>query len=376
MDWAHLKFEFTPTPHLYVARTRPRRTTSRDHATSDRLGATGHETDHDLEWVQGDIEDFHPIALSPAAAALNYAQIGFEGLKAVRSATGNIVLFRPAENARRLRQTAARLAMPPFPADWFVSAVEDLVRTEALYVPPYHEAHWPADCPPGSRSLYIRPVMLGSGPTLGVKPASEYTFYIFVSPVGVYRDKGSLVVLDATHRAPAHGLGDVKAAANYPATLRPSMTAQDEHCVDVLYLDARHDTYVEEVGSSNFFAVLKDGTLVTPRAGSILPGITRDSVITLADQVFGWHVVQRDISIQEVLDDADEAFFTGTAAVIVPVTDIRYKGIDHSLPMTRHRAHAAQEGPPATVAGMLKRKLTDIQLQRVDDPFGWVHVVA
>lgn len=349
--WSELGFAFRQTKHMYLARTTPSRAAA----------------DAPIEWARGEVVEFRNLELSPASAVLNYGQAGFEGLKACRSPEGQILLFRPEENARRFRRTAARLAMPPYPSDWFVDAVTSLVRKAAAYVPPFHLPQWPKECPPGSRSLYIRPVMIGNGPVLGVQPAREYIFYIYVSPVGVYRSKGALLVLDSTHRAPAYGIGDIKAAANYPTTLQPYMLAtQSKDFVDVLYLDARHDTYIEEVGSSNFFAVLKDGSLVTPRLGSILPGITRDSVITIARELFGWKVVERDLSLTEVFDDADEVFFTGTAALIVPVTNIRFKGHDHLF-----RAGRTDD----TKAALLKAKLLAIQTQQQPDPFGWVKAV-
>lgn len=361
-----LGFEYNPTDHMYLART-----ISADSGTNEAP-----------QWTKGRVVAMKHISLSPASAALNYGQIGFEGMKAVRTPGNEIVLFRPNENASRLKRTADRLAIPPLPEQWFVEAVEQLVRRDAAFVPAYHEPHWSSNNPPGSRSLYLRPVILGSGSVLGVQPASEYTFYIFANPVGTYRHRGSLLVLDSTHRAPAFGIGDVKASANYAATLRPLVTAkslrdaQGEPFVDVLYLDARHDKFIEEVGSSNFFAVLKDGTLVTPRKGSILPGITRDSVITLAREVLGWKVIERDVILEEVLHDAEEVFFTGTAAVIIPVTYIRYKNKDYAFKAAETEDPTDPDAQPITKTGLLRRTLTDIQFRRIEDPFGWVYSVT
>lgn len=381
--WHELPFGYRKTDHMYIAHT-----CQREKATiASENGHGAHGADA-YEWMPGKVVKHTDLKLSPASAALNYAQIGFEGLKAMRTPTGRIVLFRPEANAQRMRATAAKLAMPPFPDDWFVQAVDKLVRKEARFVPPFHQDDWPETCPAGSRSLYIRPVMLGSGPMLGVSPAEEYLFYIFVSPVGAYRKPGKLLVLDSTHRAPAYGMGDVKAAGNYPVTLSPYLLAQKTGCADVLYLDARHDTYIEEVGSSNFFAVLRDGTIVTPRQGSILPGITRDSIITIARQLCGWRVVERDISLNEVFDEAVEVFYTGTAAVLVEVTHIRHKGQEHPFAaaddadprmkaLARTLAEAADPSKRKdSVAQTLKEKLQDIQFGRADDIFGWMHTVC
>ena len=279
-NWTTLKFEFTQTDHIFVA-------------TADETGT----------WRQGHIRAFGDLSVSPAAAVFNYGQAVFEGMKAQLLPDGQLVLFRPEENARRFRNSAARLQMPPYPTEEFLRAVNAIVRKEARWVPP---------CAYGS--LYIRPVMIGSGAVLGVAPAPTYTFYIFVSPVGLYRQGDPrLIVMDSVHRAAPYGIGNIKASANYAGTLRIHHVAAEHGYKDVLYLDARHDRYVEEVGSSNFFAILRDGTLVTPLLGSILPGITRDSVITIARELLHWHVVERELAIEEVLTDAQEAFFTGTA---------------------------------------------------------------
>lgn len=368
IKWEDLVFEYRPTNFMFQA-----------HVRLDETADAG-RTPEQIWSNRGQIVKLKPIALSPAAAVLNYAQAVFEGMKAVRTPAGKIVLFRPEANAQRFEQSASRLCMPPYPSAWFVEEVERLVRKESALVPPYHEPHWPKTCPPGSRSLYIRPVMIGSGPMLGVNPAQECTFYIFVSPVGVYRKAGPLLVLDSTHRAPAHGTGHIKTAANYPGTLYPMSKAKELRddsgapYIDVLYLDARHDRFVEEVGSSNFFALMKDGTLVTPQQGSILPGITRDSVMTIARDLLGWQVVERPIAIEEVLDDADEAFFTGTAATIVPITAITYNGKTYRLPSTATSSKATAD--PGSKAEMLKEQLQAIQTQRAADPFNWVHVVT
>ncbi|MFP5264613.1 MAG: branched-chain amino acid aminotransferase [Blastocatellia bacterium] len=313
-------------------------------------------------WGEGGIRKFKDLTISPAAVALNYGQAAFEGMKAFRIAKGRsgrpgdrIALFRPEENARRFETSARRLVMPPVPVKRFIEAVEEVVRRNKRFVP---------DCETGS--LYIRPVMIGSGEVLGVDPAPSYTFYIYVQRVGEYRKEGGgrFIVLDDTHRVALHSTGNIKAAGNYAGTLLPREFAKKKGYTDVLYLDSRHGQFVEELGSSNFFAVYDDNTLVTPDLdGSILPGITRDSVIEIARHK-GWAVEERPVSIKEVLARAKEAFFTGTAASIQPIRMIHYNNTDHIF-------GAGGEGD---MTRQLRQSLVNIQTGQ-DDPFNWMHEV-
>lgn len=332
IDWDNIPFQFTPTDYMFIA-----------------------ETDAHKTWKKGEICSFKNLQISPAAAALNYGQAAFEGLKALRSVKGNVVLFRPMENARRFYRAAARLEMPPYSLDEFIQAVKDTVRANARWIPPHEKG-----------SLYIRPVMIGNGPVLGVAPAPSYLFFIFVCPVGQYMPgEGKLIVLDSVHRTAHFSTGDIKASGNYAGTLRPHRIANSKGYKDVLYLDSRFDKFVEELGSSNFFAVLKDGTLATPQLGAILPGVTRDSVITIASKLFGWNVVERELHIEEVLTHAQETFFTGTAAVIQPVTTIGYKGRDYKI-------GTGEVGESTT---KLSQTLIEIQTQQRADPFSWVEEI-
>lgn len=307
----------------------------------------------DTGWEPGQLyeQPGSKIELSPAANVLHYGQAVFEGLKAHRTREGKIVLFRPLDNARRLRQSAARLAMEAPPVETFTTAIETLVRTNARWVPSYKKG-----------SLYIRPVIIGSGDVLGVQPAREYLFFIFCSPVGRYMGGDRMIVLSSAHRAPRYGTGATKAAGNYAVSLRPHIAAQEMGYADALYLDAQEGRYIEELGSSNFFAILKDGTLATPQLGSILPGITRESIITIARELFGWIAVERALSIEEVLSDAVEAFYTGTAAVLSPITLINYRGENHPI----------GDGVPGPRAERLRRTLKEIQLQERPDLWDWV----
>lgn len=291
------------------------------------------------------------LELSPGANVLYYGQAVFEGLKAHRTPDGRIVLFRPMDNARRLRMSAARLAMPAPSVETLLEAVQAVVRANARWVPGY-----------GKGSLYIRPVLIGSGPVLGVAPAKEYLFYVFACPVGEYMGGDRVIVIPSVHRAAPFGTGAAKAAGNYAASLRGHEVAREMGYADALYLDAREDRYVEELGAANFFAVLSDGTLVTPQLGSILPGITRDSVLTIARELFGWVAVERPLPIDEVLTDSTEAFYTGTAAVLAPVTVINYRGVDYPI----------GDGKPGPRARMLRQALEEIQRQERPDLWGWV----
>jgi len=291
------------------------------------------------------------LELSPSANVLHYGQAIFEGLKARRTQEGKIVLFRPADNARRLRASAARLVMEAPPVGGFLEAIQAVVRANVRWVPGH-----------GKGSFYIRPVLFGSGSALGVTPAKEYIFCVFGCPVGQYMGGDRAIVLPAAHRAAPQGIGAAKAAGNYAASLRPQKVAKGMGYVDVLYLDAREDRYVEELSGANFFAILPDGTLVTPQLGSILPGITRDSILTIAREVFGWIAVERQLSIDKVLENAVEAFYTGTAAILSPITVINHQGEDHPI----------GDGEPGPRAQMLRQALEEIQLQERPDLWDWV----
>ncbi len=311
----------------------------------------------DGEWDEGAVVDFHNIQLSPAANILNYGQGIFEGLKAYYSQKGNVVMFRPEENAKRFELSSKKLAIPGLTADFFMKAVQDVVTANKDYIPRSDD---------GKCSMYLRPVCIGTEALLGVRAAKEYLFYIFASPVGPYFDKVGIVKLIAKdiNRASPHGTGDAKAVCNYPVTMRPKQEAKGEGFDDVIYLDPIHNKHIEEAGASNFFALMKDGTLVTPPLGSILPGITRESVILLAKEFYGMTVEERDLSVEEVVRDASECFVTGTAAIITSVSHIGWEGEVHDVNRNDYR-----------LALQLYEKLIGIQLQKDEDPFGWVTII-
>lgn len=291
------------------------------------------------------------LDLSPGASVLQYGQGIVEGLKARHTPDGRVVLFRPDDHARRLRQSAAFLAMEAPSVRDCTEAVRQVVRANLRWIPPY-----------GKGALYVRPMVIGSGTVLGVHPANEYLFYVFASPVGAYLGGDRLMVLASAHRAAPYGIGAAKAAGNYSASLRPMQVAQQQGYADALYLDARTSRYIEELSGANFAVILRDGTLVTPALGSILPGITRQSIITVAREVLGWLVLERRLSLEEVLSDAAEAFYLGTGVVLAPVTALNVHGVEHLI----------GDGAPGLKSQLLRQVLLEIQNQERPDLWGWV----
>lgn len=307
-------------------------------------------------WPKTELVPYAEFGIMPSAGVLNYGQGIFEGMKAYHSDAGQIVLFRPEDNARRAYEGAKRLGLTPVPVDYFIDAVKQVVLANERLVPPT-----------GKGSLYIRPLLIGSGPILGVAPAPENTFTIYVSPVGPYFKGGqSAIKLQASktyHRAAPGGTGNVKAIGNYAPGMVPAKIAKDAKFNEVLYLDAKENRYIEEVGAANFFCI-KNGVLYTPSLrGTILPGITRNSVIQIA-HLLGYRVVEKKVSAKEALG-MDEAFCTGTAAVISPIGSITVED----------RTRVFNNGDVGPISRQLYETLVGIQEQRLVDPFGWVHVV-
>lgn len=316
------------------------------------------------EWTEeggwkGEMRPYGPLHLEPSAQVFNYGQSVFEGMKAQRSAQGRIVLFRPQQNAARMAAGADRLAMPAPPSDMFVGAVQQLVRENQDYVPPQ-----------GIGSLYIRPLLMGSGSILGLGPAPSYTFTVFCAAVGAYFKGGQMTPIDLVveehfHRAAPGGMGGTKAAGNYSPVLTTQLAAKQNGYADVVYLDAKTDTYLEEVSSCNIFTV-KDKHIRTPALqGTILPGITRRSILELA-AAKGYTVEEVPVTLEEALE-ADEVFTSGTAVVLSPVGSLTYKG---------KKTQYGEPGVPGPVAKELYAALTDVQQEKVKDNFGWVVPVA
>ena len=290
------------------------------------------------------------------AGVLQYAQTVFEGLKAYTTEDGRIVCFRPDLNAARMVDSAKRLEMPAFPEDRFVEAVVETVKANAAYVPPYGSG----------ATLYIRPYMFGSNPVIGVKPASEYQFRMFCTPVGPYFKGGAkpiTIKVSDFDRAAPHGTGHIKAGLNYAMSLHAIVTAHAEGFDENMYLDAATRTKVEETGGANFIFITKDGTLVTPKSDSILPSITRRSLVDVASKVLGMKVEHREVYFDEVKDFA-ECGLCGTAAVISPVGKIYDHGKEICFP-----SGMEDMGP---VTKKLYDTLTGIQMGRIEGPEGWI----
>ena len=334
IDWDNLGFDVMETRSMYKANC--------------RIGE---------EWKLGGLIPYGTIELSPAAGVLNYGQGCFEGTKAYRTIKNQVVLFRPEMNAKRMAMSTRRLCIPEMNKEFFLQAVEETLIDNIDYVPPY-----------GKGSLYIRPIVWGTSPALGVKPVEEYTFMVFVSPVGPYFKGGvkplRLTVSNDYHRAAPKGIGNAKAIGNYSASLYPLTEAKNRDFDEVIYLNAKDEKFVEEIGSANLF-VLTENTIKTPKLdGSILPGITRDSVITLAKDTIGLEVLETNVTLTE-LYDADEVFCTGTAVVVTPVGSIT--GLDGK--------HKIADGKMGQLTSKLRQLLTGIQRGDVSDEFGWLYPI-
>ena len=332
IDWSSIGFGYIKTDKRYVS--------------NYKNGA----------WDEGTLTDDANVVLSECAGVLQYAQTVFEGLKAYTTEDGRIVCFRPDLNASRMADSAKRLEMPAFPEDRFVKAVEETVRANAAYVPPYGSG----------ATLYIRPYMFGSNPVIGVKPADEYQFRMFCTPVGPYFKGGAkpiTIKVSDFDRAAPHGTGHIKAGLNYAMSLHAIVTAHQEGYDENMYLDAATRTKVEETGGANFIFVTKDGTVVTPKSNSILPSITRRSLMVVAEKYLGLKVEHREVYFDEVKDFA-ECGLCGTAAVISPVGKIVDHGKEICFPSGMN-----EMGP---VTKKLYDTLTGIQMGHIKAPEGWV----
>src|SRR6056297_2113990 len=269
------------------------------------------------KWDDGELTEDNYLRISEASTSLHYGQQCFEGLKAYRTKNGDIQLFRPDENAKRMQKSCDKILMPRVSVDKFVNAVKKVVKANEEFVPPYGTG----------ATLYIRPFMIGVGHTVGVRPAPEYIFRIFVLPVGSYF-KGGLSPVDFItteyDRAAPQGTGAAKVGGNYAASLHAHKEAVEKGYADCIYLDAKTHTKIEEVGAANFFGITKDDVFVTPKSDSILPSITKYSLMHVAKEYLDMPVEERDVSINK-LDEFKEAGACGTAAVITPIGGIQHK---------------------------------------------------
>lgn len=316
----------------------------------------------DKGWHDARIKPYEPFMLDPACLVLHYAQEIFEGLKAYKWEDGRIALFRPEMNARRFQSSADRLCMPEVPEELFLAGIERLVSLERDWIP----------TAPGT-SLYIRPALIAVEPVLGVKTSDHYYFYVILSPVGAYYAAGfnpvSILVEDKYVRATPGGTGEAKTGGNYASSLKAGLEAKKKGYDQVLWLDGRERRYIEEVGAMNMFFVYGDHIVTAPLSGSILAGVTRDSVLKLATSQ-GCTVEERPIDVNELMADIrngkiTEAFGSGTAAVITPVGKLCYK--DECVSVGQGVGRLTQK---------LFDTLTGIQTGKIADEFGWVRFVA
>ncbi len=335
IDWANLGFGYVQTDKRFVANYK------------------------DGAWDEGTLTEDPNVVLNECAGVLQYAQTVFEGMKAYRTEDGRVVCFRPDLNASRMADSARRLEMPPFPEDRFVQAIVDTVKANIDYVPPYGSG----------ATLYIRPYMFGSNPVIGVKPADEYQFRILTTPVGPYFKGGAkpiTIKVSDFDRAAPHGTGHIKAGLNYAMSLHAIVTAHKEGFDENMYLDAATRTKVEETGGANFIFVTKNGKVVTPKSNSILPSITRRSLMVVAKDILGLEAEEREVYFDEVKDFA-ECGLCGTAAVISPVGKINDHGKEICFPSGMEKM-----GP---VIQKLYDTLTGIQMGRIEGPEGWLKVI-
>ena len=335
IDWSSLGFGYVKTDYRYVSNFK------------------------DGAWDEGGLTTDDTITLSECAGVLQYAQTVFEGMKAYTTEDGHIVTFRPDLNAARMVDSAKRLEMPVFPEDRFVEAVVETVKANAAYVPPYGSG----------ATLYIRPYMFGSDAVIGVKPANEYQFRVFTTPVGPYFKGGAKPItirVSDFDRAAPHGTGHIKAGLNYAMSLHAIVDAHNQGYDENMYLDAATRTKVEETGGANFLFVTKDNTVVTPKSNSILPSITRRSLLYVAEHYLGLKVEEREAYLDEVKDFA-ECGLCGTAAVISPVGKIVDHGKEIVFPSGMEKM-----GPTTQ---KLYETLTGIQMGRIEAPEGWLKVI-
>ena len=331
LDWKNLGFSYIKTDYRFIAHWK------------------------DGKWDNGELTTDSTLHIHEGSTALHYGQQCFEGLKAYRCKDGSINLFRPDQNAKRMQNTCARLLMPQVPTELFIRACKEVVKANEKWVAPYGTG----------ATLYLRPFVIGVGENIGVRPAPEYLFCVFCCPVGAYFKGGmkpsNFLVTDYDRAAP-HGTGGVKVGGNYAASLLPHELAAKRQFADAIYLDPKTHTKIEEVGAANFFGITRDNKFITPRSDSILPSITKYSLLHLAKERLGMETIEGDVYINE-LDKFAEAGACGTAAVISPIGGIQY-GDDF------HVFYSETEVGPITKR--LYDELTGIQFGDVEAPEGWI----
>lgn len=335
IDWGNLGFGYIQTDKRYVSNYK------------------------DGAWDEGGLISDATVAISECAGVLQYSQSVFEGMKAYTTEDGRTVVFRPDLNAERMMNSAERLEMPPFPKERFLDAIHQVVKANEAYVPPYGSG----------ATLYIRPYMFGSDAVIGVKPSNEYQFRVFCTPVGPYFKGGAkpiVIRVSDYDRAAPRGTGHIKAGLNYAMSLHAIVEAHAQGYAENMYLDSATRTKVEETGGANFLFVTKDGKVVTPKSDTILPSITRRSLVYVAKEYLGLEVEERVVYKEEVKEFA-EAGLCGTAAVISPVGKIVDHGTEICLP-----SGMDEMGP---VTKKLYETLTGIQMGRIEAPKGWIYEI-
>lgn len=335
LDWGNIGFNYRITDYRYIRNFK------------------------DGKWDDGELSTDSNVTINESAGILQYCQEVFEGLKAYRTKEGHIVTFRPDLNAKRMYDSAKRLEMPPFPEDRFLEAVDKVVLANEAWVPPFGSG----------ATLYIRPYMFASSPVIGVKPAAEYQFRMFTTPVGPYFKGGAkpiTITVSDFDRAAPRGTGHIKAGLNYAMSIHPLMEAHRNGFDENMYLDAATRTYVEETGGANFIFITKDNTVVTPKSNSILPSITRRSLLYVAEHYLGLKTEERPVAFDEVKDFA-EVGLCGTAAVISPVGRICRGETVINIP-------SGMEGM-GEITKKLYDTLTGIQMGELEAPEGWIRKI-
>ena len=335
IDWANLGFGYLKTDYRFVSNYK------------------------DGRWDDGELTTDATITLSESAGVLQYAQTCFEGLKAYRTADGHVVCFRPNLNAKRMADSCRRLEMPVYPEEKFVEAIEKVVKANLDYVPPYGTG----------ATLYLRPYMFGSNNVIGVKPAEEYQFRIFATPVGPYFKGGAkpiTVRISDFDRAAPHGTGHIKAGLNYAMSLHAIVDAHKQGFNENIYLDPATRTKIEETGGANIIFVTKDNKVITPKSNTILPSITRRSLMYVAEHYLGLQAEEREVRLDEV-KDFKECALCGTAAVLSPVGKIVDHGKEILLPSGMNEM--------GEITRKLYDTLTGIQMGRIEAPDGWIKVI-
>lgn len=335
LDWGNIGFNYRITDYRYISNFK------------------------DGKWDDGELSTDSNVTINESAGILQYCQEVFEGLKAYRTKEGHIVTFRPDLNAKRMYDSAKRLEMPPFPEERFLEAVDKVVLANEAWVPPFGSG----------ATLYIRPYMFASSPVIGVKPAAEYQFRMFTTPVGPYFKGGAkpiTITVSDFDRAAPRGTGHIKAGLNYAMSIHPLMEAHRNGFDENMYLDAATRTYVEETGGANFIFITKDKKVVTPKSNSILPSVTRRSLLYVAEHYLGLKTEERPVAFDEVKDFA-EAGLCGTAAVISPIGRICRGETVINIP-------SGMEGM-GEITKKLYDTLTGIQMGELEAPEGWIRKI-